>query len=62
MTRWVLRTEKVTLRWIVARPNAQRRKPQGKVGGSWDMAWKSGRACLGGRKRACLGAGRRGLI
>ena len=30
MTRWVLRAENVTLRWSVARPNARRRKPQGK--------------------------------
>jgi hypothetical protein len=43
------RTDKVTLRWSVARSNARRRKPQGEGGGSWDMAGKSGRACLGGR-------------
>ena len=46
------RTDKVMLHWSVARPNARRRKPQGKGGWSWNMAGKSGRACLGGRGNA----------
>ena len=46
------RTGKVTLQWSVARFVARRRKPQGKGGCSWDMAGKSGRACLGGRGNA----------
>ena len=40
------RTDKVTLQWSVARPNARRRKPQGKGGWSWDTAGKSGKKKL----------------
>jgi hypothetical protein len=50
-----VRTDKVTLQWSVARPNARRRKPQGKGGDTGDKANESGRACLGGRGIAPAG-------
>ena len=43
------RTDKVTLRWSLARPNARRRKPQGKGRWAGDTAGKSGRDRLGWR-------------